>query len=462
MYILCVLDRSPPVRGGQNCIDVYFHMSKKITINDDTTLNKDEQIDAIRILSKRYDYDKIINNEGKTRICESCKKQHYFASIVLRSYLEAKFSEWTSGNDDIDNLIKKCQLESTGPNKIIEWIPYNNLENMKYLTEERHGSEKVIVKRLENVKNANRSWFDEAKLHLTISNKWVGIVQRATGHLKQNHDLLTWNKRIKVIVDVIDALLRIHKENAIHRDLHSGNILYLGNYDCWYISDLGFCGPPDKPIKSIYGNLPYIAPEVINGKEYTYASDIYSIGMLMWEISSGRPPFSNFENDYFLVTRIFNGMRPNIIPNTPSGYKEIMIQCWDADPLKRPNINILHETIMNLYKSSIINDSGDDKNSKKYLSFIPFMFTSSSSKTSRKTNYTSYRTSMSKIYQFMNLPEPKNATEVEQEAFHSKPYDFNVASDIIKYGGNSKNNTSKDNTSSSENTVSGTLHSPMV
>ncbi|CAI2186483.1 6506_t:CDS:1, partial [Funneliformis geosporum] len=55
--------------------------------------------------------------------------------------------------------------------------------------------------------------------------------------------------------------------------------------------DFGFCGLADKPLGSIYGNLPYTVPEVINGKGYTFASEIYSIGMLMWEISSGQPPF---------------------------------------------------------------------------------------------------------------------------------------------------------------------------
>ncbi|POG73005.1 kinase-like domain-containing protein, partial [Rhizophagus irregularis DAOM 181602=DAOM 197198] len=64
-------------------------------------------------------------------------------------------------------------------------------------------------------------------------------------------------------------------------------------FDEWSISDLGFCGPADKSSKCIYGNLPYIAPEVIIGKEYTFKSDIYSIAMLMWEISSGQPPFVN-------------------------------------------------------------------------------------------------------------------------------------------------------------------------
>src|ERR1044072_8014700 len=107
-------------------------------------------------------------------------------------------------------------------------------------------------------------------------------------YLQKKRNQLTWKEKIKIVADIIDSLLRIHKENAIHRDLHSGNILYSEYANCWYISDLGFCGPASKPLGSIYGNLPYIAPEVISGKEYTYASDIYSVAMLMWEISSGQ------------------------------------------------------------------------------------------------------------------------------------------------------------------------------
>src|SRR5215813_5352615 len=105
-----------------------------------------------------------------------------------------------------------------------------------------------------------------------------------------------------------------------------------GNFN---ISDLGFCGPADKPLESIYGNLPYIAPEVIAGKPTTFASDIYSIAMLMWEISSGQPPFSNYENDYYLAINIINGIRPKIVPGIPLEYESLMKQCWDADPLKR-------------------------------------------------------------------------------------------------------------------------------
>src|SRR5687767_9553920 len=130
-------------------------------------------------------------------------------------------------------------------------------------------------------------------------------------YLQQNHNQITWKERIQITLQIIKSLSKIRCENAIHRDLHSGNILNILHHEHvhnWYISDLGFCGPVNKPSKSIYGNLPYVAPEVIVGKEYTFKSDIYSVGILMWEISSGQPPFINYKHDYYLAINIVNGI----------------------------------------------------------------------------------------------------------------------------------------------------------
>jgi serine/threonine protein kinase len=175
-------------------------------------------------------------------------------------------------------------------------------------------------------------------------------------YLQQNYKQLTWKERIQIANNIIGALKRIHEENAIHRDLHSGNILFRIGF---YISDLGFCGPADKPLKSIYGNLPYIAPEVIIGKEQSFKSDIYSIAMLMWEISSGQQPFINYEHDYDLAMNIVNGIRPKIVPGTPLEYKNLMKQCWDADPSKRPNIITLRNKMreINLFYQQKSNES---------------------------------------------------------------------------------------------------------
>ncbi|POG82931.1 kinase-like domain-containing protein [Rhizophagus irregularis DAOM 181602=DAOM 197198] len=224
-------------------------------------------------------------------------------------------------------------------------------------------------------------------------------------YLQQNHNQLTWKERIQIITDITLALQRIHYENAIHRDLHSGNILYdLGN--AFYISDLGFCGPADKPLKSIYGNLPYIAPEVIAGKETTFKSDIYSIAMLMWEVSSGQPPFNNYEHDYELAMNTVNGIRPKIVPGTPLEYKNLMKQCWDADPSKRPDSYTLKEKMneINLFYQSKSNESFTQPEQNNNFEI------------ENCTNSSKLFTS--KVHQFDNLPEPRNATEDEQEVIN--------------------------------------------
>ncbi|CAB4409549.1 unnamed protein product [Rhizophagus irregularis] len=325
-----------------------------------------------------------INNNINKQKSVNCTQNQRNTNTVTEN-----FSNWTSGNKDIDNLIQQCQIKTLRPSLIVEWIPYNNLQNIKYLTKggfseiytalwidgsyeewdpkekqlKRYGWTKVVLKKLENVESANKSWFDEGISHLHISNK-TGLVVRCCGltqnpfngnymlvmnhmevnlreYLKQNHNKLTWKEGIQIIYTIVSAVVDIHRENAIHRDLHSGNILFSQINQRFFVSDLGFCGPANiVPLDSIYGNLSYIAPEVIVKKKYSFASDIYSIGMLMWEISSGQPPFIK-KHDYDLAIKIINGMRPKIIPGTPLEYKELMEQCWDANPMKRPDIGTL-------------------------------------------------------------------------------------------------------------------------
>ncbi|RGB34617.1 kinase-like domain-containing protein [Rhizophagus diaphanus] len=443
---------------------------KKQTILDDDSLTENEKFEAIRILTKFYDIDKIFLNEGTKRICESCN-QECLATLhcehCVRNYLKANFSNWTSGNDNIDNLIRECQMKAVSPRLIPDWIPYNNFQNIKYLTKdgcseiytatwingrydewdskeqrlERHGRQDVVLKKLENVENANQRWFEETKSHLTISIKW-GEVVRCHGltqdpsngyymlvmkkmnmdlrkYLQQNYNKLTWKKRTQIVANIIISLYRVHNEKAIHRDLHSGNIL-IGNIFC--ISDLGFCGPADKPLKSIYGNLPYIAPEIIIGKEPTFKSDIYSIGMLMWEVSSGQPPFINYEHNYDLAMNIVNGIRPKIVSGTPLEYKNLMKQCWDADPSKRPVIKTLRNKIRNLnyFYQSKSNQPEENNNNLEINSNINSL-----------KNYTN---STSKVYQFENLSEPRNATEEELEAFYSKSHNFCIPDNIDDFG----------------------------
>src|ERR1043166_10124873 len=166
------------------------HEFRKRTILADKSLTKDENSYAMKISTKAFDHCKILYNEGTKRICENCQDEclaTLYCEHCVRDYLKANFSKWTSGNNDIDNLIQKCQMETLSPDMIIEWIPYNDLQNIKYLTkggcseiyianwingryfewdskerklkrEHEFETQAVALKKLENVESANKSW----------------------------------------------------------------------------------------------------------------------------------------------------------------------------------------------------------------------------------------------------------------------------------------------------------------
>ncbi|CAG8831526.1 11643_t:CDS:2, partial [Racocetra persica] len=67
-------------------------------------------------------------------------------------------------------------------------------------------------------------------------------------------------------------------------------------------------------------------------------SDIYSLGVLLWELTSGVPPFRELNCYEQLVFRIFKGERERVISNTPTNYVNIYTKCWSTDPDRRPTL----------------------------------------------------------------------------------------------------------------------------
>ncbi|POG61950.1 kinase-like domain-containing protein [Rhizophagus irregularis DAOM 181602=DAOM 197198] len=145
---------------------------------------------------------------------------------------------------------------------------------------------------------------------------------------------------------IVSGLNFIHKQNLIHCDFHDGNILN-HNESNIYVSDLGLCQPVKSFLKEykIYGVVPFMAPEVLRGKPYTPASDVYSFSMIMWEFTSGIPPFNNRAHDIQLSLSICKGERPEIIENTPQCYVDLMKKCWDENLLNRPSSKEVLEII---------------------------------------------------------------------------------------------------------------------
>ncbi|RIB08786.1 kinase-like domain-containing protein [Gigaspora rosea] len=98
--------------------------------------------------------------------------------------------------------------------------------------------------------------------------------------------------------------------------------------------------------KGLYGVIPFIDPRKLQDQKYPYdkKSDVYSTGVLIWEISSnGRLPFEQ-NSDFCLPINIINGSREDPVTGTPKQYIDLYSKCWDYEPNKRPSMSeIIHQ-----------------------------------------------------------------------------------------------------------------------
>ena len=147
-------------------------------------------------------------------------------------------------------------------------------------------------------------------------------------YITKNFYNIKWNEKLEILVHIVKGLDHLHNQGIIHRDFHGGNILYENEFDI-VIGDLRMskssseCDDDDE----IYGIISYMAPEILQEKKYTKASDIYIFGMIMWELITGRMPFWDQNNDTELIIKICKNFYPLIIKSAPKGYVELMQEC---------------------------------------------------------------------------------------------------------------------------------------
>ncbi|GBC04324.1 hypothetical protein RclHR1_05610011 [Rhizophagus clarus] len=139
-------------------------------------------------------------------------------------------------------------------------------------------------------------------------------------YLDKNYDKLNWKTKLYDLLNISFGLSRIHKKELIHRDLYIGNILKFPNFVS--ITDMGLCKPTDynemeNAKNSTYGVLPYVAPEILRGQNFTKAADIYSFGL--------RPRFSNIKVPQLIV--------------------HLIKRCLDANPLNRPKVEEIYDIL---------------------------------------------------------------------------------------------------------------------
>ncbi|XP_068736285.1 uncharacterized protein [Montipora capricornis] len=159
------------------------------------------------------------------------------------------------------------------------------------------------------------------------------------------------------VIQITDALDYIHKQGIIHRDLKLGNIL-LSQDNTVRVTDVG-ASKPAIDITGTYAGTPvYMAPEVFNSEIYEVSADIYSLGIMLWEMWYGQQAFGDVRftlKDFF--NHVDNDLRPahnETCINPPNTWEKLMKECWATDPAKRPSAGKCRQVITDLCKETIV------------------------------------------------------------------------------------------------------------
>lgn len=165
---------------------------------------------------------------------------------------------------------------------------------------------------------------------------------------KQEPHSLPLDLVLKLALNIARGMQYLHSQGILHRDLKSENLL-LGEDMCVKVADFGIsclesqCGSG----KGFTGTYRWMAPEMIKEKHHTRKVDVYSFGIVLWELLTALTPFHDMtpEQAAFAVSQ--KNVRPPLPTSCPLAFSHLINQCWTTNPDKRPQF----EEIVSLLES---------------------------------------------------------------------------------------------------------------
>ncbi|EFA76929.1 protein kinase [Heterostelium album PN500] len=161
----------------------------------------------------------------------------------------------------------------------------------------------------------------------------------------------SWELVLKWIKEAVEGINFLHtmKPALVHRDIKPHNLLITSQYEL-KVADLGLTKEIDVHTSTLRGTLDYMAPELFDEVAPSPSSDVYSLGIVMWELINRfltgkyKRPFEDIPQisfSYQIPIFTKQGIRPTMPPNIPHQLEDIILRCWHQDPDKRPTCHQL-------------------------------------------------------------------------------------------------------------------------
>ncbi|XP_038655514.1 mitogen-activated protein kinase kinase kinase 7 isoform X2 [Scyliorhinus canicula] len=137
----------------------------------------------------------------------------------------------------------------------------------------------------------------------------------------------------------------------IHRDLKPPNLLLVAGGTVLKICDFGTACDIQTHMTNNKGSAAWMAPEVFEGSNYSEKCDVFSWGIILWEVITRRKPFDEIGGPAFrIMWAVHNGTRPPLIKNLPKPIESLMTRCWSKDPAQRPSMEEIVRIMTHLMK----------------------------------------------------------------------------------------------------------------
>jgi len=176
--------------------------------------------------------------------------------------------------------------------------------------------------------------------------------------LLRSEQPLEWQVRYRIAIDVSAGLTHLHEQNILHRDLKSPNVL-LGDNNRAKLTDFGLAKMKSANQitqtaagEKAQGTVAWMAPELFKRRsKFTNKADIYSLGVLFWEIAARKVPFADASTQEVLVEWVKDGETEDIPEDTPPAFGALIKSCWQKNPDERPDINQVAQRLTKLFQA---------------------------------------------------------------------------------------------------------------
>ncbi len=158
-------------------------------------------------------------------------------------------------------------------------------------------------------------------------------------YMERRGGYLNWKESLHFAMQIGKALEHAHNQGIVHRDIKPHNVMILKNGTA-KVTDFGIArimSSQSTLTKEALGSVHYISPEQAKGGRVDNRSDLYSLGVVMYEMLTGRPPYDG-ESPVAVALKHINGGAPmpsTLNPNIPGGLEQIIMKAMAVDPAQR-------------------------------------------------------------------------------------------------------------------------------